>query len=49
MASKTADGKADYHKYIFKDKRSAVDVLFDFFPNQDIKLPLEYLIQLCGR
>lgn len=55
FASKTVDGKSEYHRYAVRERRTVIEVLNDFFPvseekpEREIKLPLAYLIQLCGR
>ena len=49
FASKTVEGKSEYYRYSVRERRTVIEVLYDFYPNQEIKLPLEYLIQLCGR
>ena len=48
FSSKTVDGKSEYYRYSVRERRTVIEVLYDFFPNTKILLPLEYLIQLCG-
>ena len=46
MSSKSVEGKSEYYRYCINEKRTVIEVLSDF--NQaKIKLPLNYLIQLC--
>ena len=55
FASKTVDGKSEYHRYAVRERRTVIEVLNDFYPvseenpSRKISLPLSYLIQLCGR
>ena len=44
FASKTVDGKSEYYRYSVKEKRTVLEVLYDFYPGVKINLPLEYLI-----
>ena len=44
FASKTVDGKSEYYRYSIKEKRTVIEVLYDFYPNQEITLPIEYLV-----
>lgn len=44
MASKTQEGRNEYHRYITKEKRTFYEVLWDF--DAGAKIPLEYLIEL---
>lgn len=48
FSSKTVDGKSEYYRYCIRERRTVIEILFDFCPDE-ITLPLEYLIQLCGR
>ena len=48
FCSKTVDGKSEYYRYCIRERRTVIEVLFDFQPER-VTLPLEYLIQLCGR
>jgi len=48
FSSKSAEGKSEYYRYAVREKRTIFEVLNDFQKSQ-ITLPLEYLIQLCGR
>jgi sulfite reductase alpha subunit-like flavoprotein len=48
FCSKTVDGKSEYYRYVIKERRTVIEILYDFQPEK-ITLPLEYLIQLCGR
>lgn len=50
FSSNSVDGKSEFYRYSVKERRTIPEVLEDFFPDQsEIKLPLAYLIQLCGR
>ena len=50
FCSNTVDGKSEYFRYSIREKRTVLEVLSDFFsPGTTFKLPLPYLIQLCGR
>ena len=48
FSSKSAEGKSEYYRYAVRERRTVLEVLNDF-QREDVKLPLEYLIQLCGR
>ena len=49
FSSKTVDGKSEYHRYAVRERRTVPEVLADFYPASKCKLPLAYLIQLCGK
>lgn len=44
MASKTLEGRNEYHRYITKEKRTFYEVLWDFDAGK--RVPLEYLLEL---
>ena len=44
--SKTSEGKNEYYRYCYRQKRTYVEILYDF---STTKLPLEYMIQLIGK
>mmetsp|Transcript_14222 Transcript_14222/g.24190 ORF Transcript_14222/g.24190 Transcript_14222/m.24190 type:complete len:464 (-) Transcript_14222:23-1414(-) len=49
LGSNTVDGKSEYQRYCVREKRTVLEVLLDFYPQEPrFKLPLAYLIQLCG-
>lgn len=48
FVSKSVDGKSEYYRYCIREKRTVPEVLFDFMP-EGILMPIEYLVQLCGR
>ena len=48
FSSKTVEGKSEYYRYCVRERRTVIEVLFDF-QQEKVTLPLEYLIQLCAR
>lgn len=45
FSSNTVDGKSEYYRYSVREKRTVIEVLYDFFPGDTaIVLPLSYLI-----
>lgn len=43
FSSKTSEGKSEYYRYIVREKRNIVEIMFDFKMTNG-ELPLAYLI-----
>jgi sulfite reductase alpha subunit-like flavoprotein len=48
FAAKSAEGKSEYYRYAVRERRTVLEVLNDF-QQTGFQLPIEYLIQLCGK
>lgn len=46
LGSNTNDGKNEYNRYCYKEKRNVYEILFDF---HTVKLPLNYLLEAVSR
>ncbi|CAG9317434.1 unnamed protein product [Blepharisma stoltei] len=46
MSSKTTEGRNEYHRYVVKEKRNIIEILWDFTTVRN--LPLEYFIEAAG-
>lgn len=46
MSSKSIEGRNEYHRYVAKEKRNVIEVLWDFGSIRNV--PLEYFIEAAG-
>ena len=46
LSSKTTEGKNEYYRYCHREKRTFLEVMYDF---NLTKIPKEYMIQLIGK